>query len=170
MTPTCLYGRASGMLSAAQSISQGFAPLFAGALMGIFGFGSGLPVIMGIDIVTFVAAVSILLAVRIPQPTVSEAGRKARGNLLSESAFGFRYIAARRSLLGLQLVFFLVNFLFPMGFATVTAMILSRSGNDALILGAVNSAAAIGGVSGGIARSEERRVGKECRSRWSPYH
>ena len=23
---------------------------------------------------------------------------------------------------------------------------------------------------GGHARSEERRVGKECRSRWSPYH
>jgi len=23
---------------------------------------------------------------------------------------------------------------------------------------------------GWIARSEERRVGKECRSRWSPYH
>src|SRR2546426_11199515 len=23
---------------------------------------------------------------------------------------------------------------------------------------------------GGDARSEERRVGKECRSRWSPYH
>ena len=22
----------------------------------------------------------------------------------------------------------------------------------------------------GITRSEERRVGKECRSRWSPYH
>mgnify|MGYP000697625195 CR=1 FL=1 len=22
----------------------------------------------------------------------------------------------------------------------------------------------------GAARSEERRVGKECRSRWSPYH
>ena len=23
---------------------------------------------------------------------------------------------------------------------------------------------------GGLTRSEERRVGKECRSRWSPYH
>ena len=23
---------------------------------------------------------------------------------------------------------------------------------------------------GGMIRSEERRVGKECRSRWSPYH
>ena len=22
----------------------------------------------------------------------------------------------------------------------------------------------------GVERSEERRVGKECRSRWSPYH
>ena len=25
-------------------------------------------------------------------------------------------------------------------------------------------------IYGGITRSEERRVGKECRSRWSPYH
>ena len=25
-------------------------------------------------------------------------------------------------------------------------------------------------VVGALARSEERRVGKECRSRWSPYH
>src|SRR5215510_6791799 len=25
-------------------------------------------------------------------------------------------------------------------------------------------------VGGELARSEERRVGKECRSRWSPYH
>src|SRR6266704_2704754 len=30
---------------------------------------------------------------------------------------------------------------------------------------------AAGGVTtGGRMRSEERRVGKECRSRWSPYH
>src|ERR1039458_3834806 len=27
-----------------------------------------------------------------------------------------------------------------------------------------------GGVVFNVARSEERRVGKECRSRWSPYH
>src|SRR2546430_8571944 len=28
----------------------------------------------------------------------------------------------------------------------------------------------IGTAPGGKERSEERRVGKECRSRWSPYH
>src|SRR3989449_9194252 len=27
-----------------------------------------------------------------------------------------------------------------------------------------------GAARGGLGRSEERRVGKECRSRWSPYH
>ena len=26
------------------------------------------------------------------------------------------------------------------------------------------------GLLGAMMRSEERRVGKECRSRWSPYH
>ena len=26
------------------------------------------------------------------------------------------------------------------------------------------------GKTSGLGRSEERRVGKECRSRWSPYH
>ena len=25
-------------------------------------------------------------------------------------------------------------------------------------------------ITGAVTRSEERRVGKECRSRWSPYH
>ena len=30
--------------------------------------------------------------------------------------------------------------------------------------------AAVHGATFAIARSEERRVGKECRSRWSPYH
>src|SRR2546430_17199857 len=32
------------------------------------------------------------------------------------------------------------------------------------------SGTVVGGRLGGKKRSEERRVGKECRSRWSPYH
>ena len=30
--------------------------------------------------------------------------------------------------------------------------------------------AGLGPIFGALSRSEERRVGKECRSRWSPYH
>ena len=51
---------------------------------------------------------------------------------------------------------------------------LCRSRVDLSIIGlvaeAVEAEVAVGGVEGDLRRSEERRVGKECRSRWSPYH
>ena len=34
----------------------------------------------------------------------------------------------------------------------------------------INQSNAQGAANIAIGRSEERRVGKECRSRWSPYH
>ena len=37
-----------------------------------------------------------------------------------------------------------------------------------LLLG--DEAIAQAALDAGLSRSEERRVGKECRSRWSPYH
>ena len=33
-----------------------------------------------------------------------------------------------------------------------------------------DTAVNLGGIDFKLCRSEERRVGKECRSRWSPYH
>ena len=43
----------------------------------------------------------------------------------------------------------------------VTKKILIKESNKGIEVGDVNNP---------TARSEERRVGKECRSRWSPYH
>ena len=46
--------------------------------------------------------------------------------------------------------------------------------NASAIIGALENsgyeAYAVGGCVRDLLRSEERRVGKECRSRWSPYH
>ena len=39
---------------------------------------------------------------------------------------------------------------------------VNRSGTPLIVLA--------DGMGGHTTRSEERRVGKECRSRWSPYH
>ena len=51
--------------------------------------------------------------------------------------------------------------------STVPTTASSKSDVDALVDAAVQAVAAAHGTS---VRSEERRVGKECRSRWSPYH
>ena len=60
------------------------------------------------------------------------------------------------------------------------AEVIRSAGHDTIILGGeLNGpdddyprfAKLVGdAIAGGRARSEERRVGKECRSRWSPYH
>ena len=50
---------------------------------------------------------------------------------------------------------------------SVTASASSVDGTDAVTLTATVTN---DHNPGGVTRSEERRVGKECRSRWSPYH
>src|SRR2546422_8216392 len=49
--------------------------------------------------------------------------------------------------------------------ARVAMFFRTYSAEDAL-----RGAFAFRKMTGGLDRSEERRVGKECRSRWSPYH
>jgi MFS family permease len=141
------YGRANGMLQLAESGSGIFAPVLAGALL----VPLGLTGILVIDIMTFVFAVGALLFVSIPQPETPQEERAGRGSLLTESFYGFQYILARPSLLGLQLVFLTGNFFQSLAFTLFAAMILARTGNDELIFGSVQSAAAIGGLVGGLA-------------------
>ena len=51
---------------------------------------------------------------------------------------------------------------------------LTKSGRDENLLRSIVASVAEGlvitGRDSNVLRSEERRVGKECRSRWSPYH
>ena len=100
------------------------------------------------DIVSFIVAIGALMIVNIPQPT--PAGQRVKNTLLQDSLFGFRYILARRGLLGLQLIFFIINFTGSLGFPLLAPMILSQTGNNTVILGTVNSAFGAGGVVGGL--------------------
>jgi len=142
------YTKANGMLSLARSASGIFAPVAAGILLPVTGLGG----IMSFDALSFIAAVGALAVIHIPQPAgVTEA--KERPSLLEDSVFGFRYIMARPSLLGLQSIFFVVNFTGSICFALLAPMILSRSGNDSIVLGTVQSAFGVGGVVGGLLMS-----------------
>jgi hypothetical protein len=146
MIPKQHYARASGMMSLADAASGILAPAFAGALLGVV----GLQGIMLIDVVTFIVAILSIAAVVIPQPAQTAEGTASRGSLLQESLYGFRYILRRPSLLGLQLVFFALNFIATFGFSVTVPMILARTGNNELVLASVQSIGAIGGVAGGL--------------------
>ncbi|GIV95480.1 MAG: hypothetical protein KatS3mg057_0137 [Herpetosiphonaceae bacterium] len=128
----------------------------------------GIAGIMAIDIATFAVAISTLLVIVVPQPKRTAAGEEARGSLLKESVYGFRYILSRPSLLGLQLVFLANNLAHNFSAVVITPMILSRTGNNEEMLGIVLSAGGVGGVVGGFVMSgwggPKRRV--PWRPRW----
>ena len=147
MLPKEQYARANGMMEMAGNASTVLAPLLAGALIGLI----GLIGILIIDLVSAAVAIGALLFVHISQPPRTEAGRQAQGSFFKEAAYGFHYIFARPSLLGLQMVFLVGNLFGGLGWAVFAPMILGRTGNNELILGSVQSAGAIGGVIGGLA-------------------
>jgi hypothetical protein len=121
----------------------------AGALLPLI----GLTGILSLDVVTFILAIIILLFVFIPQPPPTSEGAASQGNMFREATFGFKYIFARPSLLGLQLVFFFGNLCMGIAFTVLAPMILLRTDNNTVSLGLVQSAGAIGAVVGGIAMS-----------------
>ncbi len=149
MIPKEQYGRANGMMSLIDMGPGILAPMMAGALLPLI----KLTGILTIDVVTFILAILILLAVHIPQPKRTEEGAQAQGNILHEAAYGFRYIFARPSLLGLQLVFFFGNLCSGIAYTVLAPMVLLRTGNNSANLGVVLSAGAIGGVAGGVLMS-----------------
>jgi DHA3 family macrolide efflux protein-like MFS transporter len=145
------YGRASGMLATAQFAAGIFAPITGALILAI----AGLPTVLMIDIITFVTAISMLLFVHVPRPPTTEAGRKGIGSIWKESLYGFRYINERRSLLGLQLTFFCINFIATFSNVVLNPMILARAGDNTgqIILGSVLSVGGIGGIIGSAVMS-----------------
>jgi DHA3 family macrolide efflux protein-like MFS transporter len=141
------YTRASGMLSLAQNTSGIFSPVAAGILLPLIGTRG----ILVFDLASVGIAIASLFIVNIPQPAPKIFEEKR--SFVDDVFFGFKYIRARPGLLGLQLVFFTINFIGSLGFPLLAPMILSRTGNNSVILGTVQSAFGVGGVVGGLALS-----------------
>jgi len=149
MVPKEQLGRANGMMSLIEAGPGVIAPLLAGALLPFI----KLTGILFFDVVTFLLAIGALMMVHIPQPDRTVEGAQGQGNIWKEAAYGFKYIFARPSLFGLQMIFFAGNLFAGIGFTVLAPMILSRSGNDSLMLGSAQTAGAIGGLVGGVLMS-----------------
>ncbi|MGB1250508.1 MAG: MFS transporter [Candidatus Promineifilaceae bacterium] len=143
------YGRASGMLGTAGSASQIAAPILGGLLLTFIGLNG----IFLIDIATVVIAVLCISIVYIPQPAPSSEDTAQQTSFWQDTLFGFRYIAERPSLLGMQTAFSVFNLLSAFGAMMLTPLILARTGSNEIALGTVQSAAGIGALAGGIMMS-----------------
>ncbi|MHB8106364.1 MAG: MFS transporter [Candidatus Cryosericum sp.] len=148
MVPKAQYQRASGMISMAESGSGVAAPILASALIGMLGF-ERMWVIFVIDLTTFVIALSTLVAVTIPNPPATVPEKQE--SFFRQSTFGFRYIWTHHPLFDLQMMFFSSNLLANLCITILPAMILARTVNSSTVLGAVQSASAVGGLAGGAA-------------------
>jgi DHA3 family macrolide efflux protein-like MFS transporter len=149
MVPKEQYGRANGMMSLIEAGPGVLAPLLAGALLPVI----GLTGILFFDVATFLVAIGALMLVYIPQPPRTAEGAEGKGSIWKEAAYGFKYIFARPSLLGLQLVFFMGNLFTGIAFTLLAPMVLARTNSNSLMFGSVQTAGAVGALIGGLIMS-----------------
>ncbi len=149
MVPKEQYGRANGLMSFVQAGPSAVAPLLAGALLPLI----GLQGILLIDIVTFVLAIGALLLVHVPPPMQTVEGQAGKGSLLQEATFGFKYIFKRPSLLGFVVMLFCANLFLGFPNSIHVPLILSRTGNSSIVLGAVETAGALSWTLGSLIMS-----------------
>ena len=149
MVPKEQYGRANGMMTLVQAAPGIVAPLLAGALLPFI----GLQGILLIDVVTFLFAIGALLLVVIPPPARTIEGEAGKGNFWYETTFGFKYIFQRPSLLGYVIMLFIANLFLGFTNSVQVPLVLSRTGNDSLILGSVETAGAISWTAGSLIMS-----------------
>ncbi len=138
LVPKKHLGRAAGMSQIGDAVSHFATPAIAGALY----VSLGMKFILTVDLVTYLAALGTLMAVRFPRPRSTEAGESQKESFWGEALFGWKYIRARPGLLGLLTVFASLNFLWSLTFPLLVPMLLDMTTPD--MVGYVQSIGGLG--------------------------
>jgi DHA3 family macrolide efflux protein-like MFS transporter len=145
MMPKEQYARANALSGIMEAGPDVLAPLLAAALLPLIGLDG----IMAIDVATFGIALGSLALVAIPPHAPKEEGVK-RSPILKDAIFGFKYIFQRKALLALLIVFLASNLFSGFSNTLRAPMVLGLTGMNKWVLGAVQTAFAVGGVGGGL--------------------
>ncbi|MEH1843455.1 MAG: MFS transporter [Nostoc sp.] len=158
LVPKQHYSRVSSLNFISNSSSYIIAPALAGVLypeIGLIG-------ILIIDIATFVLAVTTVLLVHIPQPSITEVHTQSRTSFKQDLVFGWHYITKSPSLFAMLILASLYSFVMSLLNSLYTPMILARTGDDTRVIGTVSSASGLGGIIGasliGIWGGPKRRI------------
>ncbi|MEN8171519.1 MAG: MFS transporter [Chloroflexota bacterium] len=141
--------RANSMRTVISSASGIGAPLLAGVLIVTIKING----IMLIDLATFLLAFGTLVMLKIPQPKESEAGKEGKGSIWEETIYGLKYIIERKSLAAIFIFFAVSNIAAAFGYPIMSPMILSKTGDNATILGTIQSVGSAGFLIGGLITS-----------------
>ncbi len=135
----------SGMNSFSSNLIIVLSPVLASSL---FAFG-GIKLLLFIDLMSFIVAfLVLLLIIKIPE---NENNKAKQQSMFAGCAEGFRFLEKNRGILVIIITMALINFFSRLTYENILSpMILSRSGNDSMVLGIVNAAMGIGGIVGGI--------------------
>jgi MFS family permease len=147
LVPKRHLGRANGMRMMALATSQVLAPIGAGYLLVAIDISG----IILLDCVSFGLALITLAAVRIPRPEGSATTPAHPSSLLREFAEAWRWVAARRGLLGLMLFLGALNFCAGFVDVLIIPLVLAFSSPD--VLGTVMSIGGLGMIAASLAVS-----------------
>lgn len=141
------YVRIGGIQSTVSSLMGIFTPMIAA---GVLAFG-GLGLILAIDLSTFVFAfLTLLFFVKVPEKKQENQIQSVR-EILNDTKEGLLYLKQQTGILMLFIFFSVFNFVGAIAFnALLSPMILARTGNNEIQLGAVMTAMSISGVVSGL--------------------
>lgn len=148
IVPKQHYIRATSMISLVVEAAAIIAPALAGILYPAIGLSG----IIIFDLTTFAIAIGALLLVQIPLPPTDTVKSQSE-TIWQKLTLGFHYILSKPSLLAMSIVFSLFWFVHEVGDTLYQPLILARTGGSAQVLGAVVTAAGVGGVIGGLGLS-----------------
>lgn len=127
LVPENHRGRANGIVELGFPLASVLAPALAGltyAAVGVTG-------VLAVDLVTFVAAAGILLALTIPQPPPGPEGSAGQGSLIEEWRTGLTFLRTRRPLLIFVLYLAFGSFMLNGPLDLVIPYFLSVTGSEA---------------------------------------
>ena len=147
LVPKEQLGRANGIIHLKTTSSYLLSPILAGWLLDQVGIVG----VMAIDLITFLFAVSTVLAVRFPSPVTKDKDITLRTSLWKDMAVGWQFISARTGFLGLIILFGLGNYANLMTDTLMPPMLLELS--SPTILGSVISTGGLGMLVGTLLMS-----------------
>ncbi len=144
LVPKEKISNVSGMNSFSNNMIVVFSPMLAAFLFA----AGGLPLILLIDLASFVCAFCVLLFfIKIPE----QYQEKKSGSPFAGIADGFGFLKKEKGILYIMLTMALINFFSRLTYENILSpMVLARSSGSSITLGIVNACMGIGGIVGGV--------------------